>query len=321
MLIMLKYIVIPLAENAVSYCHYNKTGEEANTISEDVLQKTIRYAMLENLHATFVFPNQSIPENYLAIINTISHTKIAPINSPLASIANIIVAEGLAELDCSKISNNQILVLRISCGEIGCITQIYNNLKGTVARINIIITDIDKSNDKIYDEYKSILSELQLKVSEELQENNHTQINLLSDRLYLTGMNNCNAGYESMALMPNGKFYPCPGFYYDNPDEDFGDIEQGVSVKNQQLYRLDHAPICSHCDAYQCRRCVWQNRRTTLEVNTPSKEQCVWSHIERNVSGNILSSIRKNMGEMALQPVSIPEINYLDPFDNRDEWI
>ena len=277
--------------------------------------------MLENLHATFVFPNQSIPENYLAIIDTISHTKIASINSPLASMANIIVAEGIAELDCSRLGNNQIMVLRISYNEIDTINQIYNELRGKVARINIIVTDIDKSNKKVRDEYKSILDELQLKVSEELQENCHTQINILSDRLYLTAMNNCNAGYESMTLMPNGRFYPCPGFYYDNPDEDFGNIEQGVSVRNQQLYKLDHAPICSHCDAYQCRRCVWLNRRTTLEVNTPSREQCVWSHIERNASGNILSSIRKNMGEMALQNISIPEINYLDPFDNRDKWI
>lgn len=318
---MLKYIVIPLAENAVSYCHYNEIGEGANIISVDVLQKAIRYAMLENLHTTFVFPNQSIPENYLAIIDTISHTKIAPINSPLASISDIIVVEGIVELDYNKIKNNQIVVLRISYNEIDCINQVYNKLRGEVARINIIVTDIDKSNKKVWDEYKSILNELQSKFSEELQENSHTQINVLSDRLYLTGMNNCNAGYESMTLMPNGRFYPCPGFYYDNPDEDFGNIEQGVSVRNQQLYKLDHAPICSHCDAYQCRRCVWLNRRTTLEVNTPSKEQCVWSHIERNASGNILSSIRKNKGEMALQNISIPEINYLDPFDNRDKWI
>lgn len=318
---MLKYIVIPLAENAVSYCHYNKTGEGTNIISEDVLQNAIRYAMLENLHATFVFPSQSVPENYLAIINTISHTKIIPINSPLASIADIIVVESAVELDCNKINNNQIVVLRISCNEIDGITQIYDNLRGKVARINIIVTDIDRSNDKVQHEYKSVLNELQLNVSEELQDNKHTQINILSDRLYLTRMNNCNAGYESITLMPNGRFYPCPGFYYDNPDEDFGNIEQGVSVRNQQLYKLDHAPICSHCDAYQCRRCVWLNRKTTLEVNTPSKEQCVWSHIERNASGKILSSIRKNMGEMVLQNISIPEIKYLDPFDNRDEWM
>ena len=108
---MLKYIVIPLAENAVSYCHYDNIVESANIISEDILQKAIRYAMLENLHATFVFPSQSVPENYLAIIDTISHTKIAPINSPLASIADIIVVESTVELDYNKINNNQILFI------------------------------------------------------------------------------------------------------------------------------------------------------------------------------------------------------------------
>ena len=318
---MLKYIVVPLTDDAVSYCHYNKIGKGANIIAEDDLHKAIRYAMLENLHMTFVFPSQSVPENYLTIIDTISHTKIAPINSPYASMADIVVVEGVTELDCNKMSSNQILVLRISCSEIDCITQVYKNIIGKVARINIIVTDIDRSNDNTWNKYKSILDEIQLKVYAELQENNHTQINILSDRLYLTAMNNCNAGCESITLMPNGKFYPCPGFYYDDSNEDYGSINEEVSVKNQQLYRLDHAPICSHCDAYQCRRCVWLNRKSTLEVNTPSKEQCVWAHIERNASGNILRNVRENIGEMAFQDVSIPEIEYLDPFDNRNNWI
>lgn len=311
---MLKYIVIPLAEDAVSYCHYNKTGKGTNVIQEDVLRKAIHYAMLENLHTTFVFPNNSIPENYFKIIETITHTKIASIDSPYASTADIIIVEGLTEFDCNRINNNQIVVLRISHSEIACISQVYNELRGIVPRINIIVTDIDKSNDKVWNEYKSILNELQLKISADLQDNNCTQLNLLSDRLYLTKMNNCNAGHESITLMPNGRFYPCPGFFYDKTDEDYGDLERGLSVKNQQLYRLDHAPICSLCDAYQCRRCVWLNRRSTLEVNTPSKGQCVWAHIERNASGKILKSVREEMGENILHNISIPEINYVDPF-------
>ena len=114
-------------------------------------------------------------------------------------------------------------------------------------------------------------------------------------------MNNCNAGWESITLAPDGKFYICPAFYQDNLG-DVGDLKNGINIPNPQLYRLDHAPICSHCDAYQCRRCIWLNLKTTLEVNTPSHEQCVVSHLERNASRIINSE-------------NIPEINYLDPFD------
>lgn len=120
--------------------------------------------------------------------------------------------------------------------------------------------------------------------------------------------------------MPNGRFYPCPGFYYDNIDEDYGDLERGLNVKNQLLYKLDYAPICSHCDAYQCRRCVWLNRKTTLEVNTPSKEQCVWAHIERNSSREILNDINNTYKGTIFSQLSIPAIDYIDPFDNRNNW-
>ena len=127
-------------------------------------------------------------------------------------------------------------------------------------------------------------------------------------------MNNCNAGWESITLAPDSKFYVCPAFYLEADGYSVGDLESGLNVKNPQLYKLDHAPICRNCDAFQCRRCAWLNRKTTLEVNTPSHEQCVVAHLERNASRNLLESIRA-IG-VFLPEMEIPEINYLDPFDN-----
>ena len=101
-------------------------------------------------------------------------------------------------------------------------------------------------------------------------------------------------------------------FYLDG-SKAVGDLENGLDIKNQQLYRLDHAPICRKCDAWQCRRCVWLNRKTTLEVNTPSHEQCVVAHIERNASRKLLEEIR-TLGEF-LPEKEIKEIDYLDPFE------
>ena len=140
-------------------------------------------------------------------------------------------------------------------------------------------------------------------------------------------MNNCNAGWESITLAPDGRFYVCPAFYLADDNEDFGigkakfsvgDLESGLDIKNPQLYRLDHAPLCRKCDAYQCRRCVWLNRKTTFEVNTPSHEQCVVAHIERNASRDLLASIR-TIGTF-LPDKEIKEIDYLDPFDVKEEY-
>ena len=61
-----------------------------------------------------------------------------------------------------------------------------------------------------------------------------------------------------------------------------GSVDEGVYIPLEELYRLDHAPICRVCDAWQCKRCVWMNRKRTLEVNTPSRGQCITSHVVRN---------------------------------------
>lgn len=132
-------------------------------------------------------------------------------------------------------------------------------------------------------------------------------------------MNNCNAGGSNITLAPNGCFYLCPAFYYDNPDDTIGDLERGVEIKNQQLLDLSHAPICRACDAYHCKWCIWMNSRLTLDANTPSHQQCVVAHLERNASRRL----QQKMAEkgIRLNPShEIRETDYLDPFDIVNRW-
>jgi CXXX repeat peptide maturase len=137
--------------------------------------------------------------------------------------------------------------------------------------------------------------------------------------MMLTEMNNCNAGDTTITLAPNGKFYICPAFYYNDENDNVGNIENGLDIKNKQLYKLDHAPICRKCDAWQCRRCTWLNRKTTLEVNTPSHEQCVAAHLERNASRNLMLSLRSK-GTFLPDKEEIKELTYLDPFEIATQW-
>jgi CXXX repeat peptide maturase len=139
------------------------------------------------------------------------------------------------------------------------------------------------------------------------------QFNLLSDRMYLDKMRNCEAGVKTITLAPDGKYYICPAFYYYG-EKDVNPLE----IKNPQLYKLEFAPICRRCDAFHCKRCVWLNKMTTLEVNTPSHEQCVISHIERNAAKSLLTAIRKH-GTFLPQMPEIVDIDYLDPFDNIEK--
>ena len=315
---MLKYLVVQLADNAVSYCHYNNNSTSERFISINTLKAAIYFGMVENLNIQFVYPHQALPEDYNDIIETIDHTKIMPCNAPYIENADIVVCNSIAEIEGSKLHKEQIVILRISHKDINEVARIYDVVKSKCTRCNIVITDMEKISNNKFDEYKSILVKLGEKVQADILDNSSMELNLLTDRLALSSMNNCNAGDEVITLMPNGKFYPCAGFYYDNSNEDFGDLMRGVEIKNKKLFKLEYAPICRHCDAYQCKRCTWLNRKTTLEVNTPSHEQCVYAHLERNASRELLKNIRKYVE--FLPDINIEDITYLDPFDKRLEW-
>ena len=192
-------------------------------------------------------------------------------------------------------------------------------LLGKIERLNIVLTDIEAFKDNDIVGYKDTLDSLAERIVDLYKNGKKAQTNLLTDRLLLKGMNNCGAGDTNITLAPDGNFYVCPAFYYDKESVCLGGSKKGLNMRNKQLYRLDHAPICSHCDAWQCKRCVWLNRKLTCEVNTPSHEQCVLAHIERNVSRDLLNAMRQH--DVFLPEVQdIEEIDYLDPFDNNDKW-
>lgn len=315
---MLKYLVIHLADDSTSYCHFANNTSSEQFMSIETLKAAIRFGMVENLNIQLVYPKSTIPSGFSEIIETIDHTKIMPYGANNIDKADIVVFNNIAELNNDILLPKHIVILRMSRNEITEIPRIYNTINGRCTRLNVVFTDIDKFVETDFDIYHRALTILGNTIIDNIFNSNNTQLNLLNDRTLLQAMNNCNAGNEAITLMPNGKFYPCAGFYYDNPTEDFGDLSRGVEIKNQKLYKLSYAPICKHCDAYHCRRCTWLNRKTTFEVNTPSHQQCVVAHLERNESGRILTEIRK--GYDYAPEISINEIDYLDPFDKRKTW-
>ena len=322
---MLKYLIIQLDDTSTSYCHYGNPRKEHRLISLGNLKAGILFAMKENLTVQFVYPKYELPEEYREAIHSVDHSKIVPVESK--EKGDVVVLEGWKKLkECSLLPDTA-YVLRIGKEELfGNYTQMADILP-QVARLNVVITDVETFDDKDFNVYKEVLAALSKEVESLYAKGLSPQLNLLTDRMMLDGMNNCNAGWESVTLAPDGKFYVCPAFYLVDEDEDYGlgksnysigDLENGLDIKNAQLYKLSYAPLCRNCDAYQCKRCVWLNRKTTYEVNTPSHEQCVVAHLERNASRELLLAIRKH--GTFLPEMEIKEISYLDPFDVRKEW-
>lgn len=305
---MLKYLVILLDDTSTAYCHYEVGVSKQRLISLDDLSMAITFGMKENLRIQFVYPDYSIPYEYENLINSIDHIKIKPVSQAEADD----IAVGTLSDYSHKVKSADV-VLRTSYAELLREIDRISNIVFEIERVNLVITDISLMSDDDIVSYRVFLKKIvssilqRCKVGERMP-----QINILTDRLMLTTMNNCNAGDETITVAPDGKFYICPAFYYDGKS-DCGSVSNGIKIKNPQLYKLDYAPICKVCDAWHCRRCVWLNSKKTLEVNTPGYIQCVMSHLERNASRELLAGIRE-IGEF-LPGTEIPEISYLDPFE------
>ena len=313
---MLQYLVILLDDTSVSYCHYDNRKSEHRLISLENLKAGILFAMKENLMLQFVYPHYELPKAYKDAIETIDHSKIAPVE--YRDEADVVVLDDWEQLSVSGCDIQKTYVLRT--GKTGFFKNytILNEVLDKVLRLNVVLVDIDTFTESDFDIYKSVLDELALKLKGMYLEGMAPQLNLLTDRMMLDKMNNCNAGVENITLAPDGKFYICPAFYLADDGYSIGSLVEVLDIKNPKLYKLSYAPLCRNCDTYQCKRCIWMNWKTTLEVNTPSHEQCVVAHLERNASRSLLLDIRR-YGTF-LPGHEIKEITYLDPFDVRQEF-
>lgn len=319
---MIEYLIIQLDDTSTSYCHYDNPKRKEKLISLDTLKSGILFAMKENLMIQFVYPDYELPSEYRDVIESIDHSKIISSlceDESLRDEADVIVYHDWTKVSYEKFEEGKSYVLRTAKADFFERHLFINDVLSKVTRLNIVITDMESFKDEDFARYKQVLETLS-KCLEKLYVDGKTpQLNILTDRMMLSAMNNCGAGVSNITLAPNGKFYVCPAFYIYDESNCIGSLVDGLDIKNKQLYRIDHAPICSHCDAYQCKRCIWLNRKTTLEVNTPSHEQCVVAHLERNASRELLNNIRKH-GSFLPEQEEIKVIDYLDPFDKRNEW-
>ncbi len=320
----LQYLVILLDDTSVAYCHADNPLTKRRLMPIDTLRKAILFGMKQNLMIQYVYPDYDLPEEYNEVIESIDNMKIG---------RDVWVYNGVPAYIEGKTA-----VLRLTIGEF--IEKRYDiaALLPQVERLNITLTDIETFKDEQIEAYKKALDTI-AKVAGNLLISNAKSdsaksvggVNIITDRLSLKEMHNCDAGVGNITIAPNGKFYLCPAFYYDeqtgvsnrmnhktkDATRSVGDLENGLNIPNKQLLQLDHAPLCRICDAYHCHRCIWLNERLTWDANTPSHQQCVLAHIERNATRTLQQTLQEAGFHF---PTEIPQIDYLDPFDVKQEW-
>lgn len=314
---MIKYLIVQLSPTSVSFCHNDRGAEYGELISIDLLKKVIVWSMQENLNVQFTFPDEEIPQNYLELIDSIDHISIVSStceDTVLRDNADVVVFDSWGAISFYPFMMDKNYVIRTTKEDFFEQARFINNILAKTNSLSIVVTNIHEFKEEDFTKYREIVEGLIPTVVELIKNGRDIHLNLLTDRVLLDKMNNCGAGDETITIAPDGKFYICPAFYTEK-DEDgvIGDFANGMVIKNPQLYKLAFAPICRSCDAFQCRRCIWLNKTTTYEVNTPSHEQCVIAHIERNASMKLRNELKKLPGFTQLK--EIPQLNYLDPFD------
>lgn len=311
---MLQYLIVLLDDTSVSFCHYDNKDAKRNLIDLEILKNSMIWAMKENLNVQFVYPDYDIPDEYKKVIDDIDNTKIKCTNKD----ADVVVIDNWETSDIAPRADAT-YIIKATRNDLATHTAVVRNFISNCSRLNIVVTDVMTFADNEIESYRNVLSNICDTIFDEYSHGHAVQVNIITDRIMLDNMNNCDAGVRSITLAPNGKFYLCPAFYYDNPEDSVGDYKTGVCIKNPQLLNLEHAPLCRSCDAYHCKRCVWMNSLSTLDINTPSHQQCVISHIERNASKDLLQRFKAN-GIQLSRAQNIDEIDYLDPFKIYNKW-
>ena len=315
---MLTHLLVVLAEDATSFCHYESGRSRSGRrglIPPDRLEAAVLLALKNNLKVNFLYPRRRLGRAYDALVESVDHVKIVPFAARSRHPGAILVVEsgavpGAAELAGLRGAN---FILRVRRADLPRLAAAVGRLLPRAKRINVVLTEVAGSGEAEYAEYRRQLDKIAPAVLKRAARPDAPELNVLTDRLVLDRMNNCQAGLSHLTVAPNGRLYLCPAFYHADPKDTLGEIRNDVAIANSRLLELKYAPICRLCDAYQCRRCVFLNRALTLELNTPSAEQCRLAHVEREASRLYLERLRESGGGAGL--ADIPVVAYDDPFE------
>lgn len=319
----MKYLIIYTDDMATSYCNFNCSATEPRLIELSALKEGLIWAIKENLRVQIVYPEYDLPKAYEEVIGTVDHVKIKPLSAEgPAEIRIVESCKGIPAIADVDDVNKDIYIVRTTVQEF---INNYENLLPLIKnglRTNVVFTDYSAIEENDLISYRHSLQQLAISMADNWPTG---QLNLLTDRMMQNSMNNCNAGADSIALMPDGCFYTCPGFYYDKMgrkdvegrEEYVGNLQSGLHINNVHLYKLEYAPLCRRCDAYNCQRCIYLNKKRTLEVNTPSHIQCVMANLSRNASAFLRQLLKEKGIDVGYD---IESIRSLDPIENHPRY-
>jgi radical SAM peptide maturase (CXXX-repeat target family)/CXXX repeat peptide maturase len=311
-------LILLLDRYAVPFCNYAapNNGAEPAWMPLETLERALAFAQEKRLALLCAQGVAPLPAAHCAALKRVAHRKIVPFALPAqrSKAIPVIQAGDVARLARRK-WRVESAILRVPRQDMPQLAKTFTLLKGRLKRLNVRLLDLETYTESDFQVYQEQCAEIARTIAAMKWPNKGTECNLLTDRPVLAARHNCEAGINHVTVAPNGLFYLCPGFYYQNEAEAIGSLKDGIQIKNPHLLTLDAAPICRTCDANHCLRCLWLNKRMTDEINTPSRQQCIAAHLEREASLRMCESLGSQRGGNLGQLNPMPPLDYLDPFE------
>lgn len=284
-------VIVLLSNLSTSFCLAENHNIEEVLMPIDNLHRVIKYSKDNNMSLHFIFPSSTIPDEYIKVINSIPHKKIVPVNAQING--DVVVLNNWCDITNAINKNCSYLILRISFSDFYNSIEELKSLLVATDRLDIIFKDENEYSQFDEDSYRKALYRLSGMLIELWNAGHRVSVNLVTDRLQLSEMCNCDAGWRTITVAPNGNFYVCPSFYYTDKGSNCGNVFDGLELKNPLLYKLNHSPLCKDCGAFHCSRCVYLNKKLTLEINTPSFGQCKKAELELEATRSFYSKWKR----------------------------
>jgi CXXX repeat peptide maturase len=315
----LESVIIITGSDAPSFCHYHNDKGITAMMPVVVLEKSIAFCESNHLTATILY-GRTLPDKHRLLLNDFPHIRMVPFDRMDSCDMNyesdIVIIDYNGDL--SAFENMEVhrpcnVILKMNLEEAKDLPRIVYQYHKIFKRLNVVFKDIPHATEETLNRFRLDIQPLKEVMYSLFIPGRLFEFNMVTDRMALSGINSCGAGIKHVTVAPDGRFYICPAFYYHNENESAGTLDDGITIANRQLLTIEYSPICKLCDCYQCKRCVYLNKKLTRELNTPSHQQCVLSHHERNLSGVLLQKLQDKGYPTNIK--SIPPVYHLDPLE------
>ena len=312
----LQSLIILPDSTAPSFCYYDSSNAQHEIMSVGSLQKAVDFCEENDLSATVVYGDKLTDEHY-RILNGFPHVRIISASKihtfPFLETDVAVMEYGVDSFENFDEKRKYHVVLRMNLNEVRSLPMLVFQHHTLFSRLNVVVKDIAGANEETLNRFRLDLQPMKEVMFRLFRENRFFELNIVTDRLVLDAVKSCDAGIKHLTLAPDGRFYLCPAFYYDTKKYAVGSLGEVINIPNRHLLQIEYATLCRLCDCYHCRRCAYLNKKLTGEFNTPSRQQCVLSHHERNLSGMLLQKLQSK-GILA-NAKTIPPLYYLDPLE------